>query len=156
MYVSVPRGFAGDMPAGIPCATPDACQDGLMCCTLNEGFDVCMTPSGCAEGQLSVACVKTGGRWNEVTKGCDYSTPTAPPAPAPVTPSGPAPSYPSPGGAPSVPGRTSPPPAAKPAPSKALTLGMDPLLLGAGVVLVGVVGFAATRKKKTPPPAPAK
>jgi hypothetical protein len=123
-----------------------------MCCSL-PGLDVCLTPDDCAEGTLSAACVGSGGRWNEVTKGCDYGAPTPPPAPAPppVTPSGPAPS--GGGGAPSVPGRAAPAPAPAPSVSKASILGMDPLLLGAGAVLLGVVGYAATRKKKKTPPA---
>lgn len=150
MYVSVsPMGFAGDLPANMPCFDDDACQEGLHCCSLGIPgvMDICMTPGDCATTIMKIGCEQGGGSWSG--GGCHYPSPEIPiPPPDPVTPGGggrPA------GPGPSIPGRVPPPPPPPPAqkvePGKKL-LGVDPLILGAGAVVLGVVGLAVMKKKK--------
>jgi hypothetical protein len=140
---------AGELPAGMPCPgeLADQCAPGLQCCDVSGQvpgmLPLCKDPGECATLILKIGCEQGGGTWAD--GGCRY--PTAPePAPPPV-PTGPAPTGP----APSVPG----PPAAKPTPAAMPTAEWwkDPLVLGAGVALVGIVAIAATRKKKKAPPA---
>jgi hypothetical protein len=145
MYVTVrSRGFSGDLPANMPCQETDDCASGLQCCSLGPGLlDLCMTPGDCATTTLKIACEKSGGTWNDSTGGCDYGAApwVAPePPPAPVTPP--------PGPGPSVPPSPGPSPAPAPAPTPEPKPWEDPLILGAGAVVLGVVGLAVMKKKK--------
>jgi hypothetical protein len=130
----------------------DECQEGLMCCDVSGQvpgtLPLCLPPGECATLSLKIGCEQGGGSWSG--GGCHYPSPEVPEAPPePVIPGGyvgPPPSGPGP----SIPGRVTPPAAKeKPAlPGDKKILGVDPLILGAGVVVLGVVGLAVMKKKK--------